>query len=145
MDKKPEPLLVEQTFDAPFEKVWKVITEKDHLKNWYFDLDEFIPEIGFKFRFYGGEEGKQYLHVCEITEVIPFKMLKYSWRYEGYEGSSYVTFTLYGESGKTRLQLKHEGLETFPQDNDAFVRENFEKGWDWIINKSLAEYIHQFN
>ena len=41
------------------------------MKKWYFDLESFNPKVGFTFSFLGGEEGgKQYLHLCEITEVI---------------------------------------------------------------------------
>jgi uncharacterized protein YndB with AHSA1/START domain len=37
--------------------VWLALTEKDLIKQWYFDLPEFRPEVGFIFEFTGGEEG----------------------------------------------------------------------------------------
>ena len=30
------------------------------MKQWYFDLAEFKPEVGFKFQFMGGTEDNQY-------------------------------------------------------------------------------------
>ena len=136
------PFTIERTYDAPADLVWKAITEKDRMKDWYFDLKEFIPEIGFEFRFVGGpEEGIQYEHVCVITEVVTGQKLTYSWRYEGYGGISHVTFELFPEGNKTKLKLTHAGLETFPADNPDFAKENFAEGWTQIIGTSLKEYV----
>src|SRR5690606_10824395 len=107
---------------------------------WYFDLAEFKPEVGFKFQFMGGTEDNEYLHLCEITEVIPEKKLTYSWRYDGYEGNSFVSFELFEKGDETRLKLTHRGLESFPNNPD-FAKTNFEMGWDQIINTSLKEYL----
>jgi uncharacterized protein YndB with AHSA1/START domain len=135
-----KPIIVERKYNAPISKVWKAITDKEEMKQWYFDLAEFKPEVGFKFQFMGGTEDNQYLHLCEVTEVIPEKKLTYSWRYDGYEGNSFVTFELFEERGETRLKLTHRGLESFP-DNPDFAKTNFEMGWDQIINTSLKDYL----
>jgi len=135
-----KPIIVERKYNAPISKVWKAITDKEEMKQWYFDLAEFQPEVGFKFQFMGGTEDNQYLHLCEIIEVIPEKKLTYSWRYDGYEGNSFVTFELFEEGDETRLKLTHRGLESFPNNPD-FAKTNFEMGWDQIINTSLKEYL----
>lgn len=135
-----KPIIVERKYNAPISKVWKAITDKEEMKQWYFDLAEFQPELGFKFQFIGGTEDNQYLHLCEIIEVIPEKKLTYSWRYDGYEGNSFVTFELFEEGDETRLKLTHRGLESFP-DNPDFAKTNFEMGWDQIINTSLKDYL----
>lgn len=139
---KNQPIIVERIFNAPVKKVWKGITDKDEMKKWYFDLSEFRPEKGFKFEFTGGDtKGKLYLHLCEITEVVPNQKLSYSWRYDGIEGNSLVTFELFEQDDKTLLRLTHEGVETFISDNPDFARGSFEKGWDHIINISLKNYL----
>jgi uncharacterized protein YndB with AHSA1/START domain len=136
-----EPFVIERTLNAPADKVWKAITDKHEMKQWYFDLKEFKPEVGFEFSFSGGEkDGVQYLHLCKVTEVIKEKKLTYSWRYDGYGGNSFVTFELFAEGDKTRLKLTHEGLETFPA-IAAFARKNFENGWTSIIGSSLPKYL----
>ena len=139
---KTEPFVIERTYNAPIEKVWQAITDKDKMKEWYFDLKAFKPEVGFEFRFWGGAEENQYLHICVITELIPGKKLSHSWTYEGYSGESFVTFELFEEGDKTRLKLSHAGLETFPALPD-FKKENFEMGWTHIIGKSLKEYLEK--
>ena len=111
------------------------------MKQWYFDIEKFKPEVGFEFRFEGRNENKSYLHLCKITEVIPGKKLTYSWRYDGYKGISFVTFELFEENDKTRLKLTHEGLETFPINNPDFAKENFVEGWTQIIGSLLKEYV----
>lgn len=135
------PFVIERTYNAPVARVWSALTDNNEIKQWYFQLADFKAEPGFEFRFTGGSETKQYLHLCKVTEVIPMKKLAYSWRYDGYEGDSVVTFELFDEGGKTRLKLTHEGLETFPQNSPDFARESFAKGWTYITGTSLADYL----
>lgn len=136
-----EPFVIERIFDAPVARVWKAVTDKNDMKQWYFDLKEFKPEVGFEFQFYGGTEERQYLHLCKVTEVIPGKRITYSWRYDGYAGNSFVTFELFEEGSKTRLKLTHSGLETFPKDNPDMAKKNFAEGWTQIIGTSLKSYL----
>lgn len=135
-----EPFVIERTYNAPIEKVWTAISNKDEMKKWYFDLAEFKPEPGFEFQFTAGKDKKKFLHLCKVTEAIDGKKLTYSWRYDGFEGNSFVTFELFAEGDKTRLKLTHTGLETFPANPD-FAKENFVQGWTHIIGKSLKEYL----
>jgi uncharacterized protein YndB with AHSA1/START domain len=133
--------IIERTYNAPIEKLWLAITDKNEMKHWYFDLREFKPEVGFEFEFTGGEEGgKQYLHLCKVTEVIPGKKITYSWRYDGYEGISFVSFELFAEGAQTRLQLTHAGLDTFPANIPDFAKGNFAAGWTHILGTALKTY-----
>jgi len=138
---KSDPFIIERTFDAPAASVWKALTDKDEMRKWYFDLAEFKPEAGFEFRFSAGPDDRKYLHICKITEAVEGKKLTYSWRYEGYEGISYVTFELFPEGDKTRLRLTHSGVESFPKDNADFAKENFVAGWTDIIGRSLRDFL----
>jgi uncharacterized protein YndB with AHSA1/START domain len=137
---KNEPLVIERTFNAPAARVWRALTNKDEMKRWYFDLKEFKAEVGFEFQFTVEHEGFKYAHHCKIKEVIPGKKLVHSWRYDGYEGDSQVTFELFAEGNQTRLKLTHEGLESFPK-IPAFARTNFMEGWTQIVGSSLKEFV----
>ncbi|MEO8231560.1 MAG: SRPBCC domain-containing protein [Ignavibacteriota bacterium] len=139
-----EPVIKEVELNASVSKVWKAITDKEEMKQWYFDLAEFKPEAGFEFQFNGkGKEGENYLHLCKITEILPERKLTYSWRYDGFEGISFVTFELFPDVNKTKLKLTHKGVETFPIDNPDFARENFEAGWNELIGKSIKEFVER--
>ena len=139
-----QPFVIERTFNAPASKVWEALTDNDKMKQWYFNLPDFKPEVGFEFQFMGGEEGKQqYLHLCKITDVIAGKKLTYSWRYDGYSGNSFVTFELFEEGNKTRLKLTHKGIETLGPGNPDFAKENFEEGWRNILDESLKDFLEK--
>ncbi len=136
-----EPVIVKHVYNASADRVWKALTDKEEMAQWYFKVDDFKPEVGFNFQFTGGSEDKQYLHLCEVMEVVPGKKLTHSWRYDGYPGNSFVTWELEEKDGKTEVTLTHIGLESFPQDLADFARSNFAAGWDEIVNKELAKYV----
>ena len=135
-----EAVVIERTFAAPVARVWKALTDVGEIKQWYFDLKEFKPEVGFEFEFIVEHEGMKYHHLCKITEVIPQRKLAYTWRYKGHEGNSLATFELFADGNKTQLKLTHEGLETFPK-TPSFARKNFMEGWTQIIGSSLKEFV----
>src|SRR4051812_40046567 len=109
------PIIIERVYNAPIDKVWQALTDKEQMKKWYFDVPDFKPEVGNNFSFTGkNEEGQDMLHLSTVKEVIPQNKLAYTWRYDGYAGDSLLTFELFEEGEKTRLKLTHEGLHTFP-------------------------------
>ena len=138
-----KPVIVERTYGASMERVWRAITEIDQIRRWFLDsIDAFLPEVGFEFTFCGGKDGRTYTHRCRVTEVIQGKKLTYSWRYEGNEGDSLVTFELFAERAGTRLKLTHEGIETFPSSNPDFAVENFIEGWTHLVGVSIRELVN---
>lgn len=138
-DNLAEALVIERTFNAPVARVWKALTDVEQMRQWYFELKEFKPEVGFEFEFSVEHKGVNYHHLCKITEVIPQKKLVHTWRYKGHEGNSLVTFELFAEGNKTRLKLTHDGLDSFPK-TSAFARENFKQGWT-AITAELQEFL----
>ena len=141
---KNTPIIIEQTFDSTIAIVWDAITDKDKMKQWYFDLAEFRAEVGFEFSFMGENEGRKFKHLCRVTEVVPGKKLVHTWQYEGYPGLSTVTFDLFNDGDKTRVKLTHQGLETFPETaHKDFAKENFVAGWTYIIGTSLKGYLEK--
>jgi uncharacterized protein YndB with AHSA1/START domain len=138
----PVPVIKEILLDAPVERVWKAITDKDDMKQWYFDIKAFSAEPGFEFQFTAGSEEKLFVHLCKVTEVVQNKKLSYTWRYEGQKEETLVSFELFPEGNKTKLVLTHEGLEKLPQDKD-FARENFIAGWNQIIGTNIKEYLEK--
>lgn len=138
---KNEPIVFERAYEAPVAKVWKAITSKEDMKQWYFDILDFKPEVGFEFQFVAENEGQKFVHLCKVVEVVPEKKLKYSWQYEGFEGNSFVCWELFSEGkNRTRVRLTHEGIETFPQIKD-FAKQNFVQGWTEIVGTLLADFV----
>jgi uncharacterized protein YndB with AHSA1/START domain len=137
-----EPLVIERIFNAPIDKVWRALTDAEAMRQWYFDLKEFRPQVGFEFQFVVEHEGHSYDHRCKVTEVVPQEKLAYSWCYAGYEGASLVTFELFRDGDRTRVKLTHEGLESFPA-LPAFARANFIRGWTSLVGSELRDYVEK--
>jgi len=140
MDK--HSVTVEKMFELPANEIWNAITDNNELKNWYFKLEDFQPKVGFKFDFMGGpDEGPQYLHLCEVTEVVEGKKIAYTWRYDNYPGNSVVTWELLDKETQTLVRITHTGLETFAEAGKDFTKENFKEGWTYFLNTALKDYL----
>jgi uncharacterized protein YndB with AHSA1/START domain len=137
-----EPIILERILDAPVGRVWTALTDVDQMREWYFDLKEFKPQVGFEFEFIVEHDGNTYHHLCRVTDVVPGKKIAYTWRYKGEPGDSLVTIELSPEGEKTRLKLTHSGIETFPK-TPAYARKNFEAGWTSIIGTELKQFVEQ--
>ena len=135
-----EAIILERTFDAPVERVWTALIDVDQMREWYFDLKEFKPQVGFEFDFIVEHAGNTYHHLCRVTDVVPEKKIAYTWRYKGEPGDSLVTFELSPDGNRTRLKLTHTGIETFPK-TPAYARKNFEAGWTAIIGSELKQFV----
>ena len=119
-----EAIIMERIFNAPVARVWQALTDVDQMRQWYFDLKEFKPQVGFEFEFIVEHEGNSYHHLCRVTDVVPEKKIAYTWRYKGEPG----------------LKLTHTGIETFPK-TPAYARKNFEAGWTAIIGSELKQFV----
>ncbi len=138
---KPETIIIEKTYPAPIHKVWDAITNINKLKEWYFPLSDFKPEVGFEYTIGDGKGNMK--HKLRITEVQPGKKLVHTFENITQPGFSHVTFELFDEGEQTRFLLTHTGLETFPLDTPGYTRENFEGGWGHLFVKSLPAYLEQ--
>jgi len=139
-------VVIERTYNASVERVWKAITDIDDMKEWYMSaLTSFEPRVGFETGFSVGKAGgKQWPHRWKITEVIPNKKISYEWRYEGNPGNSLVTFELRPDGDLTHLKLSHVGLETFEGDkNPGLEPHNFADGWNQLINTLLKDFVEK--
>jgi uncharacterized protein YndB with AHSA1/START domain len=135
------PLIVERIVNAPVAKVWKAITDEVQLRQWFFNVDAFKPEIGFEFQFDGGKDGICYRHLCKVTDVVIGKKLTYSWKYEGFAGNSFVTLELFPDGDKTRVKVTHTGLETLPMSKPGFLNGFYIPDWTAIIDMSLRNFV----
>ncbi len=135
---------IERQFEVNSEILWKALTDKDEMKKWYFEVENFIPEVGFKFQFWGESETRKYLHFCTITVVEDRKRICYSWEYDGIPGTTLVCFEITPVSlNSSELLIVHSGFETFPPEYEELSVESFEKGWSGILDTSLKNYLTQ--
>ncbi|MBQ0148944.1 MAG: SRPBCC domain-containing protein [Flavobacteriaceae bacterium] len=133
------PLTITKEYKCSIKELWNAITNPEALKDWYFDLKGFELVQGNEFEFYAGK----YLHHCEIKEIFLYHKLTYSWTYPMYEGNSQVTFIInpINDDQTTQLELVHEGIASFPQDDSNFSRASFEAGWEELLELMLRQYV----
>ncbi|MDB4728286.1 SRPBCC domain-containing protein [Saprospiraceae bacterium] len=137
-----QPIIVEKTYPARIEKVWRAITEVDQMRQWFFDnIPLFKAEVGFETQFLVQTPNRGFLHIWKITEVVPNQKLVCNWSYESISGNSFVIFELFEEGDETRLKLTAIGLETFPQGIPEFKRESCEAGWEYFLGESLKSFF----
>ncbi|MBF9221983.1 SRPBCC family protein [Hymenobacter ruricola] len=135
------PFVTEHVYAASLEKVWRALTEKDKIQEWYFpQVRKFEPVVGFRFEF--TDDGSPYGKEWVVTEVVDGRKLAHTWAYRNYPGSSEVTFELIEQGDKTKLALTHTGLESFP-DDPHFARSRFENGWAQILGSNLKDYLER--
>lgn len=138
------PIIVQYKINAPIDKVWKALTDKNEMKTWYFDIQDFKPEVGVVFNFYepGGEN--KYHHQGEILEFIPNRKLKHTWSYPDFsDQKTTVTWELQSENDETLVTLIHEGIDCFKDLGEGFSRVSFTGGWNAILGHSLKEYLEK--
>lgn len=142
METNSGPIVVEQTYNVPVAVVWKAITDKDQMRQWFFEqITEFKPESGFETEFNVHNEGRDFLHVWKITEVVPERRIACGWRYGGFPGDSTVVWELSETTDGTRLTLTHTGGETFSGDIPEFSREACRGGWEYFLQQSLMGFL----
>jgi len=91
------------------------------MRQWFFEaIESFEPEVGFETRVDVRHEGKLYVHLWKVTEVVPGRKITCEWKYPDYPGLALVTFELAPAEAFTRFKVTHSGLETFPQDDPDF-------------------------
>jgi len=143
---KNEPVIVEQTYLASIDSVWKAITNAGQMRKWFFgNIETFEAKVDFETQFNVQANDKNYLHQWKITEVQVQKKIIYNWKYGDYAGNSYVCWELSTVDDMTKLKLTHIGLETFPQDNPDFSREACLEGWKYFICQQLKEFLESNN
>ena len=144
MRSSDEPIVVEQTFNATIDTVWKAITQVDLMRQWYFDnIPSFRSEVGFETQFNVHSEGRDFLHMWRVTEVVPGKKIVYDWRFAESAGDASVAFELIKQDNLTSLRLTCTIRESFPEGIPEFTRESCIGGWEYFIKKSLKEYLER--
>jgi uncharacterized protein YndB with AHSA1/START domain len=137
----PGRVVVERTFPVAVGVIWRALTDPATMREWYFEIPAFRPEVGCEFGFTVNHNGRTFPHRCRVTRVEPERVLAYTWSYEGQPGESLVTFTLHAESAdRTRLRVTHNGLDTFMSGPDLGCR-NFAAGWNSLLGESLKKFV----
>ncbi|MEM7003625.1 MAG: SRPBCC domain-containing protein [Pseudomonadota bacterium] len=134
---------VEQILPTGPGRVWRAITEPAQMQQWFFsEIQKFEPAVGSRCEFTVQLADRAYVHVWQVTEVIPQQLLRYTWEYAGILGTSTVLWLLTALApDQTRLVLSHSGTESFPADDPVFGYQQGFDGWRYLIQTNLADFL----
>lgn len=138
-------ILKEAEFAFPVETVWRAMTDSEWLAVWFFPND-IQPVLDHKFTIWSRPiERWDGEFQCQVVEVQPDKLLKFTWRggHEELKGfgryiDSAVTWTLTPTETGTRLTFLHEGFPTDEASNGVY--EIMAKGSESVL-RSLAKRL----
>jgi len=137
------PIIIEQLFDNTTQVVWAALTQHERMIRWFFEeIPGFRAEVGFKTRFNVKAPSRDFMHLWEVTEVIPQKRIVTNWKYEGFEGDSFVIMELDDQKGKTKLTLTTKIVEDFDGTIPEFNYESGVAGWTYFIKERLYTYLN---
>lgn len=133
---------------APQDRVWAVLTQAEHVANWFGDSAEVDLRPGGKMVFGWKEYGN---HYAVVEQVEPPGFFSYRWGH-GAEvepapgNSTLVEFTLIPDGARTRLRVVETGfagLEGTDEERATAVKENIE-GWAAELGE-LQTYAEQLS
>jgi uncharacterized protein YndB with AHSA1/START domain len=138
-------LVVERTFDAPRELVFKVWTDPKHLVHWFGPRGFTLPSCTLDLRPDGAwricmlsPEGREYWVRGTFREIVEPKRLAFTWAHEKADGTpgheTLVTVTFDEQGGRTKLTLRQAIFESVEE------RDSHRGGWTSSLER-LAEYV----
>jgi len=156
-----EEVTIARIFDAPRDLVWEAWTEPEHCMRWWGPKGFTAPVWKADFR-PGGEylgcmrspEGKDYWSKGVFREIIPPERIVMTDSFADPQGNivqaSYygmsgdwpiemlITVTFEEQDGKTKLTLRHSGIEGFT-DKDI---QDMRQGWNESLDK-LSDLLNE--
>jgi len=138
------PIIITHLFDRTVDEVWAAITRQDQLVQWFFEeIPDFKAEVGFITQFNIKAPSRDFMHLWEITEMIPQKRIVTNWKYEGFKGDSFVIFELEEVAHQTQLTLTTKVVEDFDDAIPEFRYESGLAGWNYFIKERLHSYLNK--
>lgn len=139
-----QPIIKELIVNAPISKVWKAISTKEDLAQWFHASGDFVLEEGRTFHMDVTHEGKDYLHTITITEIIPEKKLGLNWHINGDAGETHVTYELKKAGEETKVKVTHSGFDKIADAEAAQKNRNgYNGGWEHVLNVLLKEFLEK--
>jgi uncharacterized protein YndB with AHSA1/START domain len=108
--------------------VWKALTDPTLHARWW-AYGDVRPVVGHRFELDMGKWGKQ---PCEVTEVIPERLLRYRFSTGGL--NTILTWELTAIEGGTLLRLTHEGFD-LDSPMGRLALEGMKPGWPRMLER----------
>jgi uncharacterized protein YndB with AHSA1/START domain len=129
----PSQIEKEILIEAPVDVVWRVVTEPDHIAQWFSDEVELDPVVGGDglLTFKTGSSFR-----LQVEAIDPPRRFAFRWAYPDgaradLENSMLVEFILEPEAGNTRLRVVESGFDRvdWSDERKAKYAEDHSDGW----------------
>lgn len=124
------------------EKAWELLTESNHIANWWGNHVKLEARPGGAFfeKWFDGE--KQVITSGRITHFYPPSVLKVTWADDNWPGETNVIFSLPEGDNETRLILEHSGWEIHSEEERQALIDAHTDGWSHYLQK-LTTYAEE--
>jgi len=117
-------------FNYPISKVWKAISNAKDISSWFIQAD-FKAEVGYRYTFIH----EKTVIKGEVKTVNPVTNLVYTWKIEGTDVDTTVSWKLEENNEGTLLTLEHSGISQYPGETAVVMFNNYSGGWDDCVKK----------
>lgn len=123
-------------------RLWSALTQEEELNHWWNKGVKLEPSIGGEFY---EPWGDGQLATGKVIHVKILEEIEFTWqeKYWNLSEETICHFSLKEADGKTILEVKHSGWDTFkdPEYREKLI-EGFKSGWDFLLPK-LKKYIEE--
>jgi uncharacterized protein YndB with AHSA1/START domain len=137
-----DSIRVEVSLAATPHQAWSLLTEKQHISNWWGDHVSLEARLGGKLLERWSDNGRQVVTSGEVTQCRPPSVLEMTWADDDWPGNTKVAFDLSTDAGGTRLVLEHSGWRIHPVANRWRLIDAHADGWSRYLKK-LVEYASE--
>lgn len=124
-------------------EIWRALTDRDDLEEWWSEGVTLEPKVGGKFReAWEDDEGNKQLAQGKVLSAKPNKEIRFSWNEKNWAKDAYTEcLIVISDDKKTRtLTLTHSGWEIFPEAKRAKLIKDFKVGWGYHL-KELKSFL----
>jgi uncharacterized protein YndB with AHSA1/START domain len=135
---------VVRDYPHPPAKVWRALTDPELIALWSMRPEGYAPVVGTHYKMFG--EPNRYWRgyvECEVLEVRPLELLRYSWVGNDEDKPTEVRYELETHGSGTRLTLVHSGFAGVR----GFVFANLimRPGWNKLLSETFPTLLAELD
>ncbi len=130
---------IEVDLPVPPARAWALLTEKQHIANWWGDHVDLHARPGGKLLERWSAGGREVVTAGVVTRCDPPVVLEMTWTDDDWPADTRVGFRLSEYGDQTRLVLDHSGWSVHPAGGREELIAAHAAGWSRYLAR-LAEY-----
>ena len=134
-----DSIRIEVDLPVPPARAWALLTERQHVANWWGGHVELQARPGGKLVERWSDGGREVITSGDVTRCEPPRALEMTWADHDWPGDTRVSLHLSGHDAGTRLVLDHSGWGVHPVDERQRLIDAHAGGWSQSLAR-LADY-----